>query len=228
MKVSSLLPIRFEIFFFSQILILFGSLIVPENFFNNYLMPVLFISNIFAGFLLTWYQKLKFRFLLFLMGTSMLLLLYSLFTDDLDSQIEFIRLAVNLIFYIFVTAEIIKQVWNSERINLNSMLGLISGYISIGFIGFFLCMTVEMYYPGSFHSGEQFSMTRESVVEAFMYYSYITLLSVGYGDITPVSNLAQKTSILIGLFGQMYNVIITAIVVGKYINQLNDQKKKNK
>jgi voltage-gated potassium channel len=64
----------------------------------------------------------------------------------------------------------------------------------------------------------------ENMYDNFMYYSYITLLSIGYGDIIPVSVLAQKTSVLIGLFGQMYNVIITAIIVGKYLNQLNSSK----
>ena len=52
-----------------------------------------------------------------------------------------------------------------------------------------------------------------------MYYSYITLLTIGYGDILPVSALAHKAAILIGLMGQIYLVVITAIVVGKYINQ---------
>jgi voltage-gated potassium channel len=41
------------------------------------------------------------------------------------------------------------------------------------------------------------------------------------GEILPVSNLAQKGAILVALVGQFYLVILTAIVVGKYINQNN-------
>jgi hypothetical protein len=52
-----------------------------------------------------------------------------------------------------------------------------------------------------------------------MYFSYVTLLTIGYGDIYPISRIAHKASLLIGLAGQLYLVIITSIVVGKYINQ---------
>jgi len=54
-----------------------------------------------------------------------------------------------------------------------------------------------------------------------MYFSYITLMTIGYGEITPLTPLAQKATILIGLAGQFYLVIITATIVGKYINQSN-------
>jgi len=50
-----------------------------------------------------------------------------------------------------------------------------------------------------------------------MYYTYITLMTIGYGDISPATPLAKKAAVFIGLWGQFYLVIITAVVVGKYI-----------
>ena len=52
---------------------------------------------------------------------------------------------------------------------------------------------------------------------SIIYYSYITLVTIGYGEIIPVTPIAQKSAILIGLLGQIYVVIVTALVVGKYI-----------
>jgi len=46
-------------------------------------------------------------------------------------------------------------------------------------------------------------------------------LTIGNGDILPISTLAHKAAILIGLVGQIYLVVITAIVVGKYIHHAN-------
>ena len=46
-------------------------------------------------------------------------------------------------------------------------------------------------------------------------------MSVGYGDIIPISSLAQKATVLIGLAGEIYLVVITGIVIGKYLNQLS-------
>ena len=96
------------------------------------------------------------------------------------------------------------------------ILGLISGYISLGILGFFVCLSIEIGSPGSF---DGLSVVTSALTDEMIYYSFITLLTIGYGDIVPVSILAQKASILIGVLGQVYLVIITAIVVGKYLNQ---------
>ncbi|NQY04990.1 MAG: two pore domain potassium channel family protein [Flavobacteriaceae bacterium] len=130
------------------------------------------------------------------------------------------------LFYVLITNEIIKQVWLSTTIDRNVIIGLISGYVSLGLIGFFICLSVELTHPGSFNfpnlgSGSEF------MVEDIMYFSYMTLITIGYGDIYPITVLAKKAAILIGLSGQFYLVIITAIVVGKYLNQLQHTRESN-
>ena len=61
-------------------------------------------------------------------------------------------------------------------------------------------------------------------VDSLIYYSYITLLTIGYGEIYPVTSVAQKAAILVGLMGQFYLVIITAVVVEKYIRHSQNTK----
>jgi voltage-gated potassium channel len=224
MNFANLSPYKFEIFFFSQFLILFGSVFISDFLFESYMLPVMLIINIFAGMILMSRNKLKFTIFLFLLLLSGGLLVYKLLFTRLELEMTFFRLAINFIFYIFVTFEIIKQVWDSKKISSSIMFGLVSGYVSIGLIGYFVCTAIELATPGSFQHSLGETVMIENMYDNFMYYSYITLLSIGYGDIIPVSVLAQKTSVLIGLFGQMYNVIITAIIVGKYLNQLNSSK----
>jgi voltage-gated potassium channel Kch len=60
------------------------------------------------------------------------------------------------------------------------------------------------------------------VQDKLLYFSFITLLTIGYGDMVPLTPIAQKTTIFIGLSGQMYLTIITAIVVGKFLNKKKD------
>ncbi len=76
-----------------------------------------------------------------------------------------------------------------------------------------------MAHPNSFEGLYSATFNAGEFTERIMYFSYITLLTIGYGDILPITPLAQKAVVLIGLAGQFYLVIITAIVVGKYINQ---------
>ncbi|MFI1743085.1 ion channel [Thalassobellus sediminis] len=206
---------RFEIFFFSQVAILFGSLIVPSIIFETFLSPVIFLLNLLAGIVLLFKQKKTMWFLVLLLAISTFLLGSNLIETTNEALVGLIKMGTYFLFYVVVTSEIIKQVWQAKKVNKNVIFGLVSGYISLGLIGFFICLSIEMAYPNSFLG----LIDGISITENLMYYSYITLLTIGYGDILPISALAHKAAILIGLMGQIYLVVITAIVVGKYINQ---------
>ena len=92
-----------------------------------------------------------------------------------------------------------------------------SGYISLGFLAFFLFMSIEIIHRGAF-TGLLLETTNFRVhSDGILYYAYITLLTIGYGEIVPTIPIAQKATILVGLIGQFYLVIITAVVVGKYL-----------
>ncbi len=212
-------PYRFEIFFFSQIAILFGSLLVPLTFFENIISPILSQINLLAGILLISKKRKMMWFLVVLLVITSIAVGANLIVNNNKNLLGFLQMTAYFLFYIVVTLEIIKQVWTAKLVNKNVIFGLISGYISIGLIGFFIFLTIEMIHPNSFNGLVLTSVNPEAIAEELIYFSYITLTTIGYGDILPVTVLARKATILIGLVGQMYLVVITAIVVGKYINQ---------
>ena len=223
--IKKLYDIRFELFFFSQLAVLFGSLVFPETFFEAILSPILFIVNLIAGIVLLSKQKILMGFCLLLLLINMILFGTDLFTNPQSIIYSYTKMISYFLFYVVVTYQIIKQVWLSAQINKNVIIGLICGYVSLGLIGFFICLSIEISAPGSFHLvPSNVQHISDSTIDDLMYFSYMTLLTIGYGDIYPVTNLAKKSSILIGLLGQFYLVIITAIVVGKYLNQLSKQK----
>jgi len=209
---------RFEIFLISQLGVLFGSLIFPFDIFYTILFPLLLLVNLLAGILLAHKKPRLKKVLIALFVSTVIIIGIQIAYPEYDLSV--IRIIVNFLFYILVTLELIKQVWRAKVINTNVIAGLISGYIALGFIGYFICMSIESVSPNSF-SGVNPDIP---LVEEIMYYSYITLLTIGYGDILPVTPVAQKAAIFIALLGQMYLVVITAIVVGKYINQVSNTK----
>ena len=78
-------------------------------------------------------------------------------------------------------------------------------------------MSVEILDPGSFSGFAADQLNNEGNGNDLMYFSFITLLTIGYGDILPVSQFARNAAIVIGLLGQFYLVIVTGVVVEKYI-----------
>jgi voltage-gated potassium channel Kch len=134
------------------------------------------------------------------------------------------RTFVYLVFYFFVTTEIIQQVWKIKNVNSKAILGMIAGYISLGLVGFFFLSFVYAIDHESFSTlaSPNENLSLDYVQDKLLYFSFITLLTIGYGDMIPLTPIAQKTTIFIGLSGQMYLTIITAIVVGKFLNKKKD------
>ncbi len=216
-RLFDLYPHRFTIFLISLLFILFGTLLVPLDLFDTYVTPIFFVVNILAGTLLISKKKKLHGFFIILFITTIVVVLFSSYLVTEEKVYRYIEFAILFSFYCFVTYEIIVQVWQSTKVNRGVILGLMCGYICIGLVGFFICMAVELLEPGSFSGLPTIDLNPESNRDGLVYYSFITLLTIGYGDISPVSQLARNASILIGLMGQFYLVIVTAVVIEKYI-----------
>ena len=95
-----------------------------------------------------------------------------------------------------------------------------NGYMCLGLLAFFMFSYIEFSNPDSFKGLLISGMEVSTKIDSLIYYSFITLLTIGYGEIIPVTPVAQKVAVLTGLIGQFYIVIITAVVVEKYIQHL--------
>lgn len=217
---KELFDIRFEIYFMSLLAIIFGSLFVPFDFYDTYLLPLLLLVNIIAGIIVVIEKKRLTHFFTLLLLIAALDFVIDIF--NVSSTIpRTVMYLLHLSFYALISLNIIKQVWLPRCVNQNLIFGLMCGYISLGMLGFFILSGIEILSPGSFLNtfADQEMIVDGENSTTMLYFSFITLLTIGYGDIVPISEVAQKATMLIGLTGQFYLVIITGIVVGKYINE---------
>jgi voltage-gated potassium channel len=185
-------------------------------FFADRILPILFLINILSGFLFFINRKKKAIVVILLFITLLSIFLFNTINKSEDVSIRYIKLIAYFLFYILVTFQIIRQVWSTKRVNRSVIFGLMSGYVSIGLLGFFTFFSIELSEPGSFN-GLLINLPVAEKIDQLIYFSYITIMSIGYGDISPVTVMAQKATVLFGMIGQFYLVIITAVVIEKYI-----------
>ena len=117
------------------------------------------------------------------------------------------------LFIFYTTQVIIYNVTISREININIIFGSIAGFLLIGVMGAVICSILEFLSPGSFALAEGMG----NYPSTFFYFSIITMTSLGYGDITPATDIARMISAYLVLFGQLYLAIQVAILVGKFI-----------
>lgn len=122
-----------------------------------------------------------------------------------------LHLAPAILLYIIVIILILKQILTTNEVTAGLIYGAISTFLLVGILWAALYILVELFVPGSF-SG---ATTETDLV----YFSLITLTTVGFGDISPVSILARRLAVLEAAAGCVYIGVIIALIVGKYIAQ---------
>jgi hypothetical protein len=85
----------------------------------------------------------------------------------------------------------------------------------------FIYTVLENIHPGSFAISEGHI---EAGRPLFIYYSFITITTLGYGDITPVTAPANSFALIEAVTGQIYLVVLVARLVGMHIAQSMDRK----
>jgi len=104
----------------------------------------------------------------------------------------------------------------SQNVTLELIFGAINIYLMVGLAFAFMFGLIEHLQPGSF-AGLAEKMNAPDSILNFIYFSFITLTTLGYGDITPLTPYATTASFTEAVFGQLYLAILVARLVGLYI-----------
>jgi len=157
----------------------------------------------------------KFVVRTFLLGLAVLVLTwmnYLFVTENLWT------LALNifwLLFFCVILYNLVIDLHQINEIDQHMIYGAVAWYLILWLIGAFVFAIIELTLPGSF---SWFSWT-EVWFPDFIYYSYVSMTTLGYGDIIPVWYHAQSWSILFTIAWQMYLAVLIGMLVGKYVRK---------
>jgi hypothetical protein len=104
----------------------------------------------------------------------------------------------------------LRSILKAGSIDKNVIFASICGYILIGYFGAFLTMAIAIIYPGSYN------LLGEIKVLDALYYSFVTMTTLGYGDLLPLTEPSRSLAILLSILGPMYVAVLIAMLVGKY------------
>ncbi len=139
------------------------------------------------------------------------------------SWAPYVNMIVALLFYLMTTGIAFSTLLKGERIDINMIMGSICVYILVG-----ISWSILFYFESIIHSGAFAGVNLTSAKQQFtdlLYYSFVTLSTLGYGDITPVTPIARTLAYIEALFGQFYIAILVASFVGIHISHGSNQKK---
>ncbi len=131
-------------------------------------------------------------------------------------------------FLLYITIIILTQVLSARRVTLDTIAGAMCSYCLIGLAWAFVYRAMFVINPhafvfaaGSFHIFENNSHSEPQLMN-FAYYSFATLTTTGFGDVTPAVGVSRAISVLEAVAGQFFLAILIARLVSlEIIHSMN-------
>jgi hypothetical protein len=157
------------------------------------------------------------------LGTIIILMLVSnLLTKVIgwnpDSNFDLILM---LIFFIAATYSSARQVLFTGNINSNKIVGAVAIYLLLGLIWTLLYLLTMEFSPAVFNGIEAGSW--EDNFSDVAYFSFVTLTTLGYGDITPTMPISRVLTYFEAIVGVFYIAIVVASLIGAVLKESKRQ-----
>jgi hypothetical protein len=119
-------------------------------------------------------------------------------------------------FILFAIVQMLIFIYSHKEVTRDLIIGAAVVYLLMAIMWTFVFIVVETLHPGSFNLPDIQDIPDTG---HFLYFSFVTLTTLGYGDITPLTRLARSLSTLEAVIGQLYLVVQVAWLVGVHVSQ---------
>lgn len=129
-------------------------------------------------------------------------------------------------FFVFIVGRLLRFILHTPRVDTNVLCAGLAGYLMLGLLWVPAYILTARLTPGAFAftTGPQGGSTMEGF-NAF-YFSLVTLCTVGYGDMTPVSKVARMLVVMETISGLFYMAVLVSRLVAVYSTQNSSEQAK--
>lgn len=122
-------------------------------------------------------------------------------------------------FIVIAIISIGKSVFVTDRVTANRIIGSICLYLLIGIFFAFFDGAMALTIPDFYNFGRSYSGSHLSHMIDMVYFSFSTLTTSGFGDITPLHPVAKIITVFEAIIGSLYVAVMIARLVGMHITQ---------
>jgi len=199
--------------------LLFSSALVQEfsGTFGEELFSIISIAMIIVS-IKSVHTDLQWKKILYFL--AVLLVLLSIFSRVFDlAFMPYLNLFILLIFFVGSFWSAYKQILFEGEVDGNKLIGSLSLYLLLGLIWTICYLILMQIDPQSFSGIEAANWKQNFSIMA--YYSFVTLTTLGYGDILPTTPLSQFFVSMEAIIGVFYMAIIVSSLISLRLNTLD-------
>jgi len=220
-SLTRILAERRFLFLMASILLLLALSPLLDAFIGIQMLLNLFLSVILVSGIFAVSHKKYLKILASLLALPMLVAIWTSYIVAEAPVVFLVGGVFGVLFFALISAVILSFIFKAKVITQELIYGSVVVYLCLGLMWGFIYISLEILQPGSFALT---SIQGDDLRNVFFYHSFVTLTTLGYGDITPLTNAARNYSILESIIGQIYLTVLVARLVGMHISQSMEKK----
>ena len=199
------------------ILLLFLLVLTPflDKFIETRILMDVFLTAIFIFIIYSIRLKRSQAIIAFVLVLPLIIATWSTYFFEIKTLSMLTRI-FGALFFAYAAINILRIIVKSEKVTRETIFAAIVAYLLIALMWAFLYMILELVSPGSFSFPDKGSWGE---MMRYEYLSFVTITTLGYGDITPVTDQASALVLIEAFVGQIYLVVLVAWLVGMHVSR---------
>jgi len=210
-----------EYFFKHRILLLLATILgfiigspFTDEIFQHGMIPDLLLSIIFIFGIYAISRKKKHIYIAIALATPMVL---GVWGSHLSKNVEFFIVGefFGSLFTAFIISQLLLFIFHQKEITKEVIYAAVVVYLMMAIMWALVYLILDYFYPDSF----SFPTDLTPNLFRYLYFSFVTITTLGYGDVAPLTHKAGSLVILEAVTGQIYLVVIVAWLVGMHVSR---------
>ena len=185
-----------------------------DGFFLSSIIADILLSLVFVAGIYAISQKKKNIYIALILAAPMI---FSIWGAYLIESLELLVIGqmCGIVYTVFIISLMIKFILEQKEVTKEVIYAAVVIYMLMAIMWSFMYFILEYVYPNSF----SFPKTDFTDIYKYLYFSFVTITTLGFGDVAPLNQKAGSLVILEAVTGQIYLVVVVAWLVGMHVSR---------